>query len=142
MMSLNQIVILDGYPDDYDDSDDADACASGGDSSAAVLEVDPENDTDLTDDDDLVSLDKEVKIRFSCSLNTSTVNASTVDIASDSHTVSCALSLSNNDTRITCDHDGDPFDANTVYTATLNGVECSNGDSIPTTTWSWKTETD
>ncbi len=119
---------LDGYFDDYDD----DVCDESEDSEdlAIALEVSPQSGK--TD----VSLDRDIEVRFGCTVNPAFVNASTFSLASASNVaVICTYEIDENE--VNCEHNN--FNSATRYTVTLNGLKCLSGDSIQGVTWSFTT---
>jgi len=128
---------LDGFLDDFDDFfSDGFNCADGDDFAPEVIDVVPWND------EEFVPLDQEVLVLFSCDIDFTTVNSSTFQIKDPlNNTTSCTYDIDGNDL-IICNHDGDPFDNDTEYTATINGVKCLDGQTIPTIAWSWNTGAD
>lgn len=146
---------LDDYPDGYDEDevcdDDDDNEEDGDDSSentsgtseenAFVLEVVPKNDSNLSDEQGLVSPDEDIEVRFSCTIDTDSVNAETFAISDDNGNVlMCEFEYSSSNTRIKCEHDG--MEVNTNYTATIDGILCADESFVRATTWNWRTEGD
>lgn len=140
---------LDGFTDDYDEDDDdcdveEEGGATGGDGEdadgtiAKVLEVRPPNDDDLSAEEDFVNVNESVEVRFGCAVDTSTVNGTTFRIAdAANNSVSCSFQFESNNTRVECEHDD--FSPDTIYTATLTGIQCEDGTTIETATWTWRT---
>lgn len=144
---------LDGYKDDYDE--DSSSCEddsgddspddnggnddSGEDTSAAlVLEVDPRNDTDLSSGD--VDLEEEVEVRVSCEIDSATLGDETFQIVSElGVAIECQFDVSGSGAEISCEHEDDLFLPDTIYTATISGLQCADGRTIETASWSWVT---
>lgn len=85
---------------------------------------------------------KEVKARFSCTVDPETVSGQTFRIfpqEDPASLVSCRFAFSNSSTTVECLHD-EALAAETVYEARLDGISCSDGTSLPATRWSWQTE--
>lgn len=125
---------LDGYIDDYDD----DSCSS---SDSNLVRVKP------SEDDDEVDLDKDVKVKTACVIDESTVTAESFAVVSEdeSHVVACTYSIHSDESQgdtIKCEHDADPFLADTVYTVTLTGITCDDSSALGDGTWSFLTESE
>lgn len=132
---------LDGFIDDYDD--DISTCEDNGDDetdTARVVEVNPENDVDLDDEEEFAELNDAVRARLNCEVDQSTVTETTFTVASGTHTVACVFEFSGSGERIECGHGDDAFLPDTVYTATINGVACLDGRVVKATTWRFRTE--
>lgn len=85
---------------------------------------------------------KEVKARFSCTVDPETVSRQTFRIFPQENPasfVSCLFAFSNSSTTVECLHD-EELAAGTVYEARLDGISCSDGTSLPSASWSWQTE--
>lgn len=138
---------LDGFLDDLDldsecEEEDDDEMENAGDT-AMVLEVKPRNDPHPENGDDRVDLDKEVRARISCEVDSSSVTAETFQVVAESgEAIACAYEFSgsgNSGNRIECNHEED-FLADTIYQATLDGVMCEDGRMVEARTWQWLTE--
>ncbi|MBI4238514.1 MAG: hypothetical protein HY696_08895 [Deltaproteobacteria bacterium] len=129
---------LDGVEDDSDENAcDGEAVAED-DVQAHVLRVRPWHGRKH------VALRKRVRALISCRVNPLTVNAQTFRVeSSDGDAIACHYRLLYpffaRLTRITCRHFADPFTPETVYTATLDGVECRDGRPVEVREWSWTT---
>lgn len=129
---------LDGAEDDSDENAcDGEAVAED-DVQAHVLRVRPWHGRKH------VALRKRVRALISCRVNPLTVNAQTFRVeAADGDAIACHYRLLYpffaRLTRITCRHFADPFTPETVYTATLDGVECRDGRPVEVRSWSWTT---
>lgn len=127
---------LDGYRDDFDDDNDSceDSEDSGdGEFSGNILEVRPAHSSTNVD------TDEEIQARFDCVIDETSLTAATFSIVDASNNpVSCTFELEDEDQRVVCQPE-DLFDVSTTYTATINGMECLDGTSIETISWSWTT---
>lgn len=143
----------DGVEDEIDGEDcDLDGVEEGGEEEesceeegdlARVLEVKPRNDPHPELGEDRVDLDKEVKARISCEVDQTTVTAETFRVESDSDTIACTFEFSgtgSSGNRIKCKHGSQDFLPDTVYTATIDGVQCLDGRGVEPRSWSWLTE--
>lgn len=131
---------LDGIPDHVDS--DTSSCKAVSASEAVVYEVDPRNEPSPSNPFFQVDLTASVKARASCEISQVSVTAATFTVKSTTDTISCSFKFSGTGTgdRVECDHATQNFQAATLYTATLNGVKCSDGRGIVSTTWSFKTK--
>ena len=127
---------LDGVIDDYDD-DSCDTSISDG--VARVREVKPRNDPHTDRGNDRVDLDKEVRARIACEIDPDTVTSDTFIVQSEdsSHIVDCTYDFNSDGNRVSCVHDNDRFELDTVYMATLSGVSCMDGTPVQEVTWYW-----
>lgn len=88
----------------------------------------------------------------SCRVDQSTVNSETFRVEADGHAVECHYRVKRwkgeklakhsgrkNHHLIRCWHRADPFESNTVYTATIEGVQCHNGELVKPRSWSFLT---
>lgn len=136
---------LNGLINDYDDPCEDESDGDNGNDedeevTATLLEVEPRNDRNLTDDEELVSLNETVQARFNCNVDFDSVTAFTFSIVATADTIECVYDVSDSGETIRCEHDDDPFLPDTTYTATLDGVTCDGGVPISAVSWSWKTE--
>lgn len=134
---------LDGHIDDVDDDDDCEEDEDREDE-GRVLEVKPRNDPHPELGEDRVDLDKEVRARISCEVDRTSVSATTFRVEATGDVIACTHEFSGRgrgDT-VKCHHDDDDFLADTTYTATLEGVLCTDGRTVKTTSWSFRTETE
>ncbi|MBI2340562.1 MAG: Ig-like domain-containing protein [Deltaproteobacteria bacterium] len=129
---------LDGFLDD-DDEDESDCDEeedengeSGGEGD--ILQVDPRSG------ETNVGLSEEVEVRFDCDLDSSTVTALSFVVESSSDTIACEFEFEGDE--LTCEHEDDDFEANTVYTVTLDGIECEGGTAVETRSWSFTTRSE
>lgn len=142
---------LDGYLDDDDESEceeeeDEEEGDNGGDDEEdegegeaeqpRVLEVTPRNGETHVD------LDDEIRLRFGCAIDESTLTAGTFTVTAQNDTVTCEFDLDDSGDRVDCEHEEDPFLENRTYTATVAGMKCEDGQTIAATSWSWTTEED
>lgn len=130
---------LDGFLDD-DDEDEAE-CETEDDSddeqdetSAVVREVEPRNNATNID------LDREIRVRLNCEVDETTVNNTSFAIVATGDVIECQFEISEDEIR--CEHEDQDFLPNTLYTATLTGIACTNDSIVSTTSWSWTTEED
>ncbi|OVE82537.1 hypothetical protein BVY03_00705 [bacterium K02(2017)] len=127
---------------DDDDEDNDDEESSTNTNTATVLQVIPANNNMLNDDNNNISLDQDIEIRFSCSIDTTTVNMTTLNIRdANNDQVVCEFEYESNNTQLECEHDDD-FNPNINYTATIDGITCANGTVISSVSWSFHTEED
>ena len=135
---------LDGIIDDHDESEDDDSCSAEDDGNAKVLEVKPRNDPQPELGEDLVDLDKEVRARFSCTLDQSSVTADTFAIVGeDDSTIECTFEFSGrgrDGNTVKCKHEDQAFTADTTYTLTISGVLCEDSSAVTDKVISWHTE--
>lgn len=135
---------LDGIIDDDDASEDDDSCSAEEAGSARVLEIKPRNDPHPELGDDLVDLDKEVRARFSCTVDQSSVTSDTFTLVGDDESViECSFEFSgrgHDGNTVTCKHEGQDFSADTTYTLTISGVTCDDATVVPDKTVTWKTK--
>jgi hypothetical protein len=105
-----------------------------------VLEVSPRSNAGLVGSLLGVGLTEAVKARVSCALDPTTITASTFSVVdTQGHAISCIYNLSSDGKIVTCTHTDNSFAMLTTYTATLQGLACTDGSLIETTSWSWKT---
>lgn len=128
---------LDGFEDALDD--EPDDCSVADAKAVPIRAVLPHHDASLEREYRFVNLTREVRARFGCDVDTSTVTASTFQVVAVGHVVSCRFGFSDSGRRVVCDHDADPFAASQIYTASIDGVRCADGRSIRARTWSWRT---
>lgn len=132
---------LDGVSDDWDESEDAAACATDS-GDVAIFEVKPRNDPNPEEGEDFVDLDKEVRARIGCLVDTSTVTDTTFQVSSDSDAITCTFEFSDegdDHRKIKCKHEDQDFQASTLYTITLDGIQCEDGRSVESRSWSFMT---
>lgn len=145
---------LDGYLDDVDEDDDCDEEDENNEDNEGGEEDEDEDDEDDENSNDQeqniilqvnprngavgVSLDRELKVRTGCEIDIQTLNNDTFSISSSEETIACDFDLNANNTRIDCDPIEDFLPLET-YTVVIEGVECRNGDIIPTTSWQFTT---
>lgn len=128
----------DGFLDDDDgeySEEHSDSCAT----------VDGEFITRVKpyDDGEAIDLDKEVKIYTTCAIDEATVSAATFAVVADSgEALACTFEVSSDDehNELKCKHEETPFAADTVYTVTVDGLQCVAGDAIASAEWSFSTE--
>lgn len=130
---------LDGFHDDVDDTNDS--CDSTA-ATARVLRVSPRHDGDFQFRARRVQADEPIRARVSCLLDADSVTATTFRVTASNDDMTCVFTVPIPGARIECDHDADPMLADTVYTATMEGVRCLNGETVQTRSWSWKTRAD
>lgn len=130
---------LDGIIDDEDDDQSECEDTTSSEGVALVLEVEPRRGEGVGDPNNAVDLDAEVQARFSCAVNVSTVTADTFSVEANDDAIECAYELSGSDERVSCRHDDDPFGADTIYTVTVDGVECQSGEQVLSTSWPFQT---
>jgi hypothetical protein len=130
---------LDGFLDD-DDSDSS-TCTTAL-AAARIRRVTPHHDATFARIGRRVSLGADIKARVSCTLDATTVTIETFAVTAGNDTIDCTYAMSGSDQRIECDHDDDPFEADTIYTATLNGIRCADGTAVEARSWSWKTRSE
>lgn len=123
---------LDGYLDDHDD-DDCDEDADGD----RILRVKPANHSDDVD------LDKDVRVKASCTIDQTSVTADSFSVVSaEGDAIACTYEFMGEGTgsMVRCRHHDNPFVANTVYTATVSGMRCEGGSELVEASWSFTTE--
>jgi hypothetical protein len=130
---------LDGIIDDFDDNNsDCPLLVAAPDNK--VLEVLPRNGSGIDTPQESGQTEVDVQARFSCELDIDSVNDATFLItaqdAPDSY-LKCDLTLSDSNTSVTCLPEG--LVPDTVYTAKIQSVRCSDGSALASTTWTWKT---
>lgn len=133
---------LDGVSDDWDESEDDDACTTDLGDVAQVYEVKPRNDPNPEEGEAFVDLDKEVRARIGCLVDTSTVTDTTFQVASESDTIACTFEFSDegdSHRKIKCKHEDQDFQASTLYTITLDGIQCEDGRGVESRSWSFMT---
>lgn len=130
---------LDGIWDDFEDDDSCEDDDSG---LVKVREVKPRNDPQPEHGNDRVDLDKDVRARIACRIDTDSVTSETFSVVSadGEHTVDCTYTFNSERNHVECEHDSDDFLPDTVYTATLSGVMCENGSEVQERSWTWLTE--
>lgn len=135
---------LDGATDDMDEDDDECESEATEDDSARVLEIKPRNDPQIEEGDDTVDLDKEIRIRINCLLNTESVTEETISVISGEHAVACDFEFSDSHSGrhhvIKCAHDEDRFLADSVYTITIDGLLCEDSTAVAPVTVSFRTD--
>lgn len=131
---------LNGILGDYDE--DEDDCEENDSDEAIVLEVYPYPDQGIDDEDDLVGLDEDVEARFSCEIDLTAFLPEMFYIASDTHEVECEYFSFDSDEGLLCDHQEDEFLPDTIYTATIQDLPCTDGQTVGAVFWSWQTESD
>lgn len=127
---------LDGIPGELDEATDScdDAAATG---TVPVLRVKPRNELLF----ERVSLHEAVGALVACEIDADSLTAATFRVDSDAGVaIACQLHIHESGSGVVCRHDSDPFAPDTVYTATLEGLECQNGNVVRTRSWSWRTE--
>lgn len=137
---------LDGFFDDEDeddvceadssddgDSEDSDSGSGGPSGQGQVLEVTPRNNQ--TD----VDVERDIEIRFDCTIDEATVDSSTIVVGSDTDEITCSFELENENSRVGCEPQED-FLSSTTYTVTVDGVQCENGNEVEITEWSFTTQ--
>lgn len=128
---------LDGILDDFD----ADVSACGGESGGAfVLEVAPRNGEGVSGRGSKVKVGEEIRLRFSCAVDATTVTAANLQVAPENDSVNlliCAFSVTGSGKQVKCDHAD--FLGDTVYSAHLEGLHCEDGSEISAASWRWKT---
>ncbi len=95
------------------------------------------------DEGETIDLDKEIKIYTTCDIDEATVSDTTFAVVADSgETLACAFEVSSDDdhNELKCKHEETPFAADTVYTVTVDGLQCVGGDVIASAEWSFSTE--
>ncbi|HEX5038357.1 MAG TPA: hypothetical protein VFX30_14470 [bacterium] len=125
---------LDGIIDDFD------AATSDCAPDSAVSEVSPRNGEGTGAHGSKVKTNKDVRIRFSCTIDPSTLTPSTLEIfpEDDPDAISsCDFTVLGTGKLLRCAHPD--FSADTIYDARLEGVRCEDGSEIPAVSWSWKT---
>lgn len=133
---------LDGVSDDWDESEDDDACTTDSGDVAQIYEVKPRNDPNPEEGEDFVDLDKEVRARIGCLVDTSTVTDTTFQVSSDSDAITCTFEFSDegdDHRKIKCKHEDQDFQASTLYTIILDGIQCEDGRSVENRSWSFMT---
>ncbi len=129
---------LDGFHDDLDT--DTDDCAAS--STHHVLRVSPPHDALLQLRGRRVQTDEPIRARFSCPLDPDSVTSDTVQIIANNDVVTCVYSVPLLGRRVECEHEEDPMESDTVYTATIDGVRCLNGETVQARSWTWRTRAD
>lgn len=125
---------LDGIIDDFDAA--TSACPPG----SALSEVSPRNGEGTGAHGLKVRTNKDVRIRFSCLIDPSTLTPSTLAISPEGDPaaiLSCDFTILGTGKQLRCAHPN--FLADTVYDARLEGVRCEDGSEIPAVSWSWRT---
>lgn len=126
---------LDGVPDSVDE--DTSACA-GQSGTVAVLFVRPSNEVRF----ERIRPDTAIGAFAACHIDLSSVTADTFRVlAADGTAVPCIYQLKSSDTIVACRHDDTLLALDTEYTALLSGARCTDGRSIRTRSWSWRTST-
>lgn len=129
---------LDGFTNEDDDDDaECEDESEDGESAAIVREVNPRNNEGISTGEP-VGLDEDIEVRFGCNVDPASITAVTFAVSAAGDAVDCAFEIDNDE--VHCQHEDDPFVENTTYTATLDGVQCENGDPVTAIEWSWKTE--
>lgn len=127
---------LDGFFDDVDG--DISSCSNNA-ATVRIRQVSPHSDRTFMRPARRVSSNRPIRIRAACDIDESSVSSATLQVTAENDTVQCALSFSSSGRRVECDHDDDPFMADTIYTATVDGLFCDTGERIESRSWSWKT---
>lgn len=130
---------LDGIQDTYD-GDTADCSADSGDATqASMFEVVPRNDRLRDTERRFAGLSEPVRARFACELKQDTVTTATFQVQdSGGNPVACTYNFGNSGRGVECRH-STSFTASTVYTAQINGIQCVDGRTVSSRTWSWRT---
>lgn len=137
---------FDGFLDDYDDDEseceDSSDSESGSDSEsetdsntgtteARIYEVLPKNNSEN------VSLSDDVEFRTSCEVDESTVTATSFTVVdSEENSIECSFEV--DEDQVECQHED--FTESETYTASVSGIKCNDGQTIPSLTWSWTAE--
>lgn len=130
---------LDGHRDDMD----ADLSCSDSTDSAHVFEVKPRNNPHTDRGRDTVDPEQRISARIGCTVDTSTVNSTTFHVESAAgEEVECTLATESHSygSRIVCAHD--PLAADTVYTLTISGITCEDGQVVTDVTSSFLSESE
>ncbi len=142
---------LDGFLNDHDfDMEDCDEGEEDEedeeDDEAYVLEVKPRNDSHPELGEDRVDLDRDIKARINCSVDSDTVNEDTFIIYHDDEELDCNYRGNSHgkgklgtQTTIECEPNED-MHSDALYTALIDGVMCRDGREVETVAWSWLTE--
>ncbi len=122
---------LDGFPDDGDEDS---ACSAGGSSSGPrVLAASP-----FSGETDIGELQK-IRVKVSCPVDVGQFDSGKIKLEDEvAATIACVSVLFVGNTVIECTH-ALPFVHNMTYTATLLETDCDGGESIPQTSWTFKT---
>ena len=108
-----------------------------------VFEIKPRNDPHTNRGRNTVDPEQRISARIGCDVDSTTVNDTTFHVeSSDGLTVECTLATESHSygSRIICAHD--PLEANTVYTLTISGIACEDGQLVAEATSSFLTESE
>lgn len=136
---------LDGLLDDYDDELD---CEEDVTDFARVLDVRPNAHRHRHHLwGDLVNLRKKVRARIACFVDADTLDNDSFRVESEfGDQIECDFRLrryhrhDHRQSKVICRHGLDPFEANTIYTATIEGLMCEDGRPVQEVSWSWHTK--
>lgn len=129
---------LDGILDDYDIDDEYKDVIDGDFRFAKVLQVLPCNGDGIDLGTIAVDRDTIIQIRTNCHIIDNSVNEFSFRVEAESESVHCNLVFFNN-SKIEC-HPKQLLTADTLYTVTLQGLQCNDGRFLKTISWSWQTE--
>ncbi|MBI2345663.1 MAG: hypothetical protein HYV03_01985 [Deltaproteobacteria bacterium] len=128
---------LDGILDDFD----LDTATCGGKvGNIRVFEVLPRSGEGSGGLRAKAKLTQPIRVRLSCRVALASVTATTFQVApadDPASGLSCLLAVDASDKEIRCDHAG--MAPTTLYRASLDGVQCEDGTTAPTTSWTWMT---
>lgn len=86
---------------------------------------------------------QKVKLWASCAIDQKSVTGQTFKVVGEKgDVITCEFSFTGGKSqgrKIECRHDKDPFKLHKKYTATVDGVKCTDGKLLNKTTWSWTT---
>lgn len=153
----DEINDADDADDDGDDVPDEEECEENDvEVQARVLRVQPRKGAEY------VGPFRTVRALFSCRIDPETITPETFRVAADGDEIDCHyrygrwhrpwwhhLSKSHRALQkhlkrrrmhvVRCQHVEDPFQLNTTYTATIDGVRCLDGRAVAPSEWSWHT---
>ena len=136
---------LDGLLDDYDDEQN---CGEEMDDFARVLDVRPNRHRHRHHLwGDLVNLRKKVKARIACYVDPDNLDNENFRVESEfGDQIECDFRLrryhrhDHRQSKVICRHELDPFESDTTYTATIDGLMCEDGRPVQEVSWSWHTK--
>ncbi len=95
---------------------------------------------------DRVPLKAPVTAWVNCRVDSDSINSTTFHVEANGKPISCDYRLVRwlrapraKHHLVRCWHRADPFTADTIYTATLDGLRCQDGRTVAKRTWSWLT---
>jgi hypothetical protein len=129
---------LDGIVDDFDENISNCSPNAG---ASPPLEVSPRNSEGAGAHGSKVKTNEDIKIRFSCPIDVSSVGDLSLLIFPEndpSDVVACDFAITGSGKQLRCSHSD--LMSDTVYDARLEGVRCDDdGSEVPAVSWSWKT---